>query len=142
MQRSAALAPLSRDHHVALEVALRLRRATAGDVEAATTRFADFWAGHGERHFEIEEALILPALPPGDPEWDASVERVRDDHADIRARAAALRHDDVQAANALGERLHAHVRFEERTQFGLLEAALPEDRLVALGEAVEAAERV
>jgi Hemerythrin HHE cation binding domain len=141
MKRSDALAPLSRDHHVALEAALRLRRATPSDVPLAAARFFAFWSSRGARHFEIEEELIFPALPAGDPDWDDAVARARAEHAEIRARADALGPDDLDAAHELGELLGGHVRFEERVLFGLLERALEEDRLVALGAAVEAAER-
>lgn len=141
MKRSDALAPLSRDHHVALETALRLRRATHADVSAATARFAAFWQQAGARHFEIEETIILPARPEGDAEWDAATARVRAEHAEIITRAEALDATDVGAARELGERMTAHVRFEERVLFGLLERALDDDALAALGAAVEAAER-
>jgi hypothetical protein len=139
MKRSEALAPLSRDHHVALGAALRLRRATAADVRRATTLFGEFWRHDGARHFEIEEELILPALPRGDAEWDAAVVRVLAEHTDILARAQALDGTDVEAAHELGERLQAHVRFEERVLFPLLEARAEPDALVALGEAVASA---
>ena len=139
MQRSEALAPLSRDHHQALETALRLRRATDETVDAALARLNAFWVGVGRRHFEIEEELLLPVL--SDERWTAMAERVRAEHADIRARAAALEHEPaVEAARELGERLNAHVRFEERELFAHLEAALDATELERLGRAVEAAE--
>ena len=139
MKRSEALAPLSRDHHVALGAALRLRRATADDLRRATAQFGEFWRHDGARHFEIEEELILPALPPGDAEWDAAVARVLAEHADILARARALDGADVDAANELGERLHAHVRYEERVLFTLLEERADAAALEALGAAVASA---
>ena len=129
MKRSEALAPLSRDHHVALETALRLRRATASDVKLAAARFSAFWQRSGARHFDVEEELILPAHPDGDPGWDAAAQRVRAEHADISARAQALDDTDVGAARALGELLAAHVRFEERVLFPMLERALDTERL-------------
>ena len=141
MKRSAALAPLSRDHHHALEVALRLRRAEPETVAAANEHFRAFFDAAGRRHFEIEERLILPALPTTDPDWAAGVERVLEDHAAIRAQADALHDapDPVAAARDLGERLHAHVRFEERTLFELLERRLAPEELERLGDAVERA---
>jgi hemerythrin-like domain-containing protein len=141
MKRSEALKPLSHDHHVTLEAALRLRRATEHNVALAGARFAAFWHRAGERHFEIEEKLILPALEGRDPAWRDAVQRVQVDHADIRARVLALDGTDVDAAHILGERLHAHVRFEERVLFPLLERALDEAELAELGERVRAAER-
>lgn len=138
MKRSDALAPLSRDHHQALEVALRLRRATESDLDAARTRFEEFFEEHGRRHFEIEERLVLPAIE-GDEQWERMNERVLAEHDDIRRRSRAI--DSVAAANELGELLHGHVRFEEREQFEFLEGRLDGDRLEALGRAVaEAAE--
>jgi hypothetical protein len=139
VKRSEALAPLSRDHHQALETALRLRRATDDSLEAALARLDAFWTQVGQRLFEIEEELLLPAL--SGPEWAALSARVCDEHADIRRRAAALEQErTVAATRDLGERLDAHVRFEERELFAHLEAALDAAGLDRLGRAVEAAE--
>lgn len=143
MKRSAALAALSRDHQHALDAALRLRRADAASVEAAIERFRSFFADEGRRHFEIEEQLILPALPANDSEWGPGRERVLADHEAIRRQAAELAsaQDLVVAARTLGEQLHAHVRFEERTLFEILERRLPAQRLDRLGTLVADAER-
>ena len=137
MKRSEALVPLGHDHHVALEAALRLRRATADDLGPAVERFREFWAEHERRrHFEIEEELLLPALAD-DPEWDEMAARIRGEHAQIRSAAAGL--DSVEAANALGELLHDHVRFEERRVFEYLEERLDAERLAELGARIRAA---
>jgi hypothetical protein len=138
VKRSAALAPLSRDHHHALAAALRLRRADEESAAAAVAAFGEFWRSAGARHFEIEEELILPALSTGD-DWARAVARVRSDHAAIRERAANLG-DDARAARELGEILNDHVRFEERELFVLLEQRLPSDELARLGREVEEAE--
>jgi hypothetical protein len=144
VRRSAALAPLSRDHHHALDAARRLRHAEGADVAAAVAHFLAFFRADGERHFAIEEAHLLGALPSEDAEWAAAVERVRSDHAEIRAgaRALAAAGDAPGAAEvrALGTRLHDHVRFEERHLFALLEERLGADELDALGRRVLAAE--
>ena len=138
MKRSAALAPLSRDHHHALDAALRLRRADAGTLAEAVASFQAFFESRGSRHFEIEEELLLPALPASDPEWSAMCERVLAEHADLRRRGAEVA--DVEAAHALGERLNDHVRFEERELFELLEARLEPAELERLAREVERAE--
>lgn len=140
MKRSEALAALSRDHHHALDAALRLRRACADDLDAAVSHLQAFWEPEGRRHFEIEEELILPALPESDDEWREATARIRDEHARIRARVAALPGEGVDAAHELGELLRDHVRYEERHLFALLEERLPEDDLARLGAAVERAE--
>jgi hypothetical protein len=141
MKRSPELAPLSRDHHVALEVALRLRRATTATLAQAVNRFLDFWDRQGEHHFVVEEGVVLTALPADDAEWAAATRRVRDEHAEIRSRASALRGDPVlDAAHGLGALLSAHVRYEERELFPLLERRLSDEALAALGRAVIDAE--
>ncbi|MBI5106405.1 MAG: hemerythrin domain-containing protein [Solirubrobacterales bacterium] len=131
MRREAALQPLSRDHHVALEVALRLRRDEAGAAE----RFLLFWQDAGRHHFHVEEDLIFPVLDDGAEE----VQRAVREHAAIRRRAHQLAHGDAVDTIALGELLNEHVRFEERVLFGLVEEALDAAGLEALGAAVEAA---
>jgi hemerythrin-like domain-containing protein len=141
MKRSAALAPLSRDHQHALDAALRLRRADDAGVAAAVAHFLDFFAREGRRHFAIEEELLLPALPRDDAEWAPCITRIREDHTAVRAAADAPPEGDATAARALGERLAAHVRFEERTAFEILERRLSDDELERLGAAVDAAER-
>jgi hypothetical protein len=47
MKRNEALQQLSRDHHRALEVALKLRRATDAEADAVRDRFLEFWREHG-----------------------------------------------------------------------------------------------
>jgi hemerythrin-like domain-containing protein len=145
MQRSAALAPLSRDHQHALDAALRLRRAEADTLADALAHFQRFFEREGRRHFAIEERLLLPALAADDAEWARGVRRVRADHDAIRSAAVALA--DAKAAGAtlaaarsLGERLGDHVRFEESVLFELLERRLAPSELDRLGAALAAAE--
>ena len=144
MKRSAALTALSRDHHHALQAALALRRAGTGDLEAAIAQLQAFWEPRGRRHFEIEEQLVLPALPQTDADWREATARVRDEHARIRAAVDRVSPGGggaaLEAAHGLGQLLQDHVRFEERHLFGLLETRLPERDLARLGEAVERAE--
>jgi hypothetical protein len=141
VKRSDALAPLSRDHHHALAVALRLRRATPETADEAASRFLGFWRQDGERHFEIEEQVLLAVVADEVPGGDGLAARVRREHADIRARAAGLGAGEraAEALQDLGRRLDDHVRFEERELFAELEAALPVARLAAIGAAVDAA---
>jgi hypothetical protein len=141
MKRSDALSPLSRDHQRALYAALRLRRAHPATLNDAVEQFLRFFDDEGQRHFEIEEEFLLPALPSDDGDWAAGVARVREDHEAIRAAAEQLRTaPSLESAVATGERLNDHVRFEERTLFMILEARLDSRRLAALGQAIAAAE--
>lgn len=129
MKRSEALAPLSRDHHQALMVAMLLRRG----ADDAHERFAEFWARYGDEHFAIEESLLTADLLPDDEQWRRFVERMWSEHGDLRERA--LQVPDAE----LGERLAAHVRFEDREMFTWVEERLDDEALQALGRAVAAA---
>ncbi len=143
MKRSAALQRLSRDHHRALEVALKLRRASEDDAGRVSGEFLDFWREHGALHFRIEEDVMLPAFARhGDP-TDPRVVRVLTDHVEIRRRAADLEQVSTTDAelNALGEMLNDHVRHEERVLFPLIEARLPEAELGELAQRIDEAER-
>ena len=135
MKRSAALIPLSHDHQHALDAALRLRRADPATVSGAVSHFLDFFEAEGRRHFEIEEDVLVPALPADDPAWSAGVSRLLDDHAALRAMAGEVEAapQSVELARGLGERLNAHVRFEERELFVMLEERLPASELERIG---------
>jgi hemerythrin-like domain-containing protein len=142
MKRSAALASLSRDHHQALVVAQRLRRATDATAADARAAFLAFWTDHGRLHFRHEEELLFPAYAGhGDPH-DPVVLRALGDHAMIRHRAdslAAAASADPATLALLGAELAAHVRLEEREVFPLIERVMPERELDALARALDAA---
>jgi hypothetical protein len=143
MKRDPSLVTLSRDHHQALSVAQKLRRATADTAQEARSAFADYWEEHGRAHFRLEEEILLPAYAAhGDPHHPL-VARALCDHVAIRARAEALAVDeapDPATLRELGEGLADHVRLEERELFGLIEAALPAAKLAAVAAALEHAE--
>lgn len=142
MKRSTALQPLSRDHHQALYAALRLRRATDADAGEAIDAFIAFWRGHGRRHFQIEEEVLLPGfVAAGGDAHDARVAAVLTDHVAIRARARQLDPSaPITALSELGERLTAHVRLEEDELFPLIEETLSPEALASLGQELEQAE--
>ncbi|MGZ6564224.1 MAG: hemerythrin domain-containing protein [Solirubrobacteraceae bacterium] len=140
MKRSDALAQLSRDHHHGLVVAQRLNRATETTVVAARDAFLTFWDQEGHDHFRIEEDVLLPAFARHHPPTDDAIVRVLTDHVDLRRRAADLATNPSpkpEDLHALGGRLHAHIRHEERILFPLIEAAMPENELIELAAAVE-----
>jgi hypothetical protein len=140
MRRHPALAPLSRDHHVALYVALRLRRAEPETASEARRALLAFWReGGGAAHFEAEEAVLLPAI-----EGHAQGPTIVAQHDDLRGRIAAIEDGDCPepaVLHELGTRLTDHVRFEERELFPLLEQSLDEQTLVRVAAATEEYER-
>ncbi len=145
MKRSAELKPLSHDHHQALFVAMQLKRASPEDGPFAFQAFADFVRETGDRHFRIEEEILLPAWLAGvgaAAEPAALAARVAAEHLEIRARARRLAAagpapDELRE---LGDLLERHVRFEERELFPLIEDALDETAIRDLGLEIAAAE--
>jgi hemerythrin-like domain-containing protein len=142
VRRDTALRPLSRDHHKALYVAQRLRRADEGDVQAVADEFLTFWKEHGSRHFRIEEEVLLPAYARFADVSNDAVVRVLVEHVEIRRRADELEEAERETSRLreLGSLMEGHVRHEERVLFPMIEEALPEDALAELAARVEAAE--
>jgi hemerythrin-like domain-containing protein len=140
VKRSNELAVLSREHHVALELGLRLQRATDADVETVTQEALQFWREEGREHFRLEEELLLPAFARHAGADDEDVVRVLVAHVDIRRRIGDLEAGPaVEDLHVLGERLRDHVRHEERTLFARIEAALSPQELSAVGSALQLA---
>src|SRR4051812_512336 len=123
MKRDPALVTLSHDHHQALFVAQKLRRANADTADDARAAFIAYWTDHGREHFRLEEEVLFPAYAgQGDPH-NPLVACALCDHAEIRNRAqtiAAETTTPTEVLNALGIRLAAHVRLEERELFPLI----------------------
>jgi iron-sulfur cluster repair protein YtfE (RIC family) len=133
MKRHPALEQLSRDHHRALVVAARLKRASATDAEQVRQSFLDYWEAEGRLHFREEEEILLPTLARFASPEEPIVARVLIDHVRIRAAAAELAGGvDLPALRGLGTELEQHVRRQERQLFPLIEQALPEPELIAL----------
>jgi hemerythrin-like domain-containing protein len=143
MKRHPALEALSRDHHQALAVAQRLRRAGADEAGEAQAAFLEFWRTEAELHFRVEEELLLPRFAAVGGADTAAVGRVLIDHAEIRLRALRLQGGPASAGvlKELGELLAEHVRLEERGLFPAIERSLDDDQLRRLAADVMAAER-
>jgi hypothetical protein len=140
MKRSEPLRSLSRDHHRALSVAQRMR--TADDRAEVAEAFLEFWKGHGEPHFRVEEEVLLPCWGLlGTVDREAAAQ-LSSEHLRIRTAAMAL---DVgryplDRIGEFGIELAAHIRFEERELFPMIEEDLGAQRLDRLAAVVAAAE--
>jgi hypothetical protein len=146
LKRHDALAPLSRDHHFALIYALALRRAgeaplRAGRGAVATAEsFLSFYEEELLGHMADEEEALLPLAGDAAPDDTA---RLLSEHEAIREGAAFLRQaleegaDPREFMRGVGDRLHDHVRFEERVYFETLQLRLPEERLAAVGRTID-----
>jgi DUF438 domain-containing protein len=144
VKRHEALEQLSRDHHQALFQAMRLKRAGEEDAGEVLGDFLDFWFGVGHLHFRAEEEVLLPAYSAYGDASRQEVVRVLVDHVEIRREAHELgamkEEPPPERLHALGERLDAHVRHEERVLLPLIEEALPDDELARVARGVDEVE--
>jgi mannose-6-phosphate isomerase-like protein (cupin superfamily) len=143
MPRHPALIPLSHDHHHGLVVARRLRRAASEDERRrAADAFVRFVEGEGGDHFRQEEDTLFPLVVASLDEPPELVERATLDHLHLRTAAVRLRRTrdspGAEALRALGDRLDAHIRLEERELFPLAERVVPESELASLNFAERA----
>lgn len=126
MKRSVILQPLSREHHTALVLANACERAAqTGDaalVRLACQRATLALSNDLDPHFNIEEQTLLPLLQ--NPETQVLVQRTLSDHRQLRGLLDGLLQNDSEALNNFGKCLAAHVRFEERELFPVLESLL------------------
>jgi hemerythrin-like domain-containing protein len=128
VKRAEALQPLSREHHQALHMAKRLRDQPPEEV---VDDFTLFWKDQGIEHFRLEEEVLVPAS--GLPDDHEMVRRLMREHREITAMAEAVGPGSKnESIRLLGEALTAHVRFEERELFPLIESTLDESELSAL----------
>ena len=145
MKRHASLIPLSHDHHDTLVIAQGLVRGrpTAPrsdwptDRRAQADRLGAFFESTLQPHFAAEEAEVFPLAERLLPDHADLVKALRKDHADLRAEILALpaRSDAELAVRlpALGARLEAHVRSEERVLFEAVQKAAAPAELERLG---------
>lgn len=132
MKRHPALTGLSREHHAALVLANRARRAAA-DPQLASELLATLcmrWTAEIEPHFQQEEQTLLPMLEAAGE--GTACARTRAEHDQLRQLAAQLLAGEAQALPDWGAALEQHVRFEERELFPLAEQSLTDVQLAVL----------
>lgn len=142
MQRSTHLEPLSHDHFEGLLVARRVRAGLARKAppEVIAPYVAHFWKHYLSRHFEQEEALLLPLLDRIGA--GALGERMVREHRSLEELVTALDEVGPERASTLGTfaaTLRDHIRFEERELFPELERRAAEADLVQVGQQLDAA---
>lgn len=142
MKRSEMLTTLSHDHHQALRMGQLLRRADAENAAETKDAFARFWELY-LGHVRIEEEILFPKYGEFVGAGDAMVGEALEDHELARAFAEQILSSEqppVEVMHELGEKLTAHVRFEERELFPAIEEAIPEDQQAELLKALDHAD--
>lgn len=139
MIRHPALHPLSRDHHQALAIALKLVRSNADTAADVQDGFLRYWLSHGREHLRAEEETLLPTFAEHADPSHPLIARVLLDHLLIRRYAARIERkpeEPIWALRELGALLSDHVRLEERELFPLVEDRVPPSELARLAEAL------
>ena len=148
-RRHDSLIPLSREHHSALVMALRIDREIPDGDEAGVRGVYDvliaFWAQGLLPHFRAETECLLARLVRHVDVDDELVRRTERDHLGMAALVARMRDtDDLQARRELllefAKTIRAHIRWEEDVLFAETERLLTAPEIAALG--AEVAERV
>lgn len=147
MKRANQLQPLSRQHHLGLNIA-RHAKECPNDHAAITMHWSALTAYLSDmhEHFHIEDTLIANALLPY-KETQSEVASVLDtlekQHKSLyefmaNAKASTEAKDSknsevtVVEVKELGTLLYDHIRFEERELFPIVERYLTEEELDAI----------
>jgi hemerythrin-like domain-containing protein len=138
MKRHSALVSLSRDHHQSLVLAQRLRRGTDDTLADIAGMFLAHWQAEEQRHFRLEEEILLPAFAKHFPPHHPAILRTLVEHAVIRRDAVQLTvAPTLEVLRLIGVRLADHINFEEQELFPLIETALTEAELRTLGDRID-----
>lgn len=143
MLRDKNLIPLSRQHHHALALCVRLDRAVQSgevDLEAWQAEIQQQFESEIAVHFAAEEEVLFPTATQF-PDLQTLVQELLAEHAVLRnyfARAAARDLDAQNLAN-FGKKLAQHIRREEHQLFECIQPLLGSQELGALGAALDEA---
>jgi iron-sulfur cluster repair protein YtfE (RIC family) len=124
VKRLPELQGISREHHDGLLLCWKIRAGTAKGVAPARIRryCRRFLRERLKPHYTIEEAVLFPVLGMGHP----GVRKAMAEHRRLQ-RLINGRTDATLAISMIEEELEAHIRFEERQLFNIIqEAATPE----------------
>lgn len=129
VKRHEALKNLSREHHQGLLLCWHIKEGLKKKVDPLRIRsYADFvWENHLKMHFETEEKFLFPILE----EENELIKRAQYEHRKLES----LFNSEGQILKILEhikEELEAHIRFEERVLFNLIQEKATEDQLRVL----------
>jgi hemerythrin-like domain-containing protein len=135
IKRSKHIAGLSREHHFSLLFCWKIKQGLKAGIEPERIcQYVNyFWNKNLSVHFAEEETILFVASS------DQQVARALEEHKLISAAIEALApasEDIQQRLSEVADLVKAHVRFEERELFPLLESKLSESQLMEMGSAL------
>ncbi|MBD3226297.1 MAG: hypothetical protein GF313_16330 [Caldithrix sp.] len=140
MKRSVHLQPLSREHHILLVNANRLKRGIVRQTEPAVLdQFWRFiWQYDIQPHFEREEQILLTGVSALAD--SAPVQVLHNDHESLRQEAKNLLAHQPATWQMLKDfvlKLIAHIRHEERVLFPFIEGNCSDTVLTDIGNQLQ-----
>lgn len=144
MSRDARLARLSRDHHHALTLALRIQRELASAELAGVPGLARdvlrYWDEALTPHLAVEARVLLPLLAARQDGGLALAGRAQREQRELADLAAEVRSTEVAARGEtlkrFGAALSAHIRWEERELMEWAQSHLDQAGLDGVAQAV------
>src|SRR3981081_1126165 len=138
MLRDPTLIQLSRQHHNALALCVRLERAlqaAAVDLSSWQLEVHQLYANEVQFHFAAEEKVIFPASRRF-PELAALVEELSGEHGRLRkyfihAEQGTMNQGELEMFAKL---LSGHIRKEERQLFEAMQQSMRPEELKSLGD--------
>jgi hemerythrin-like domain-containing protein len=129
VRRHTALQGWSREHHDTLMFCLKIRQGLARHVEPARISAYLIWTWENsiQTHFRSEEEELFPLIGTNHP----MVRRALKEHEKIEMLFLKTPHDD-ETIQLLERSLEAHIRFEERELFELMQEDLSQEVLNAV----------
>jgi len=130
LKRHKALQNLSREHHDSLVFVLRLQKGVANksSIKEMEDYIQWYWEVHLKAHLEIEENHLFPMLSKN----EISVEKVYQEHEQIK-KIIRQQPKSKESITNLFQVLKAHIRFEERELFMLIQDKLSNQELAEFG---------
>lgn len=134
MKRHIALITLSSDHQNGLAVANKLKysyKPTSSEIpppspEQLKELLLKFFREHLGQHFKTEEKILAPNFPENE-----MMQRMLNEHVILNKMISEI--ESIPAGkdtlNDFGKMLEAHIRFEERELFPMIEKNLSEEQL-------------
>lgn len=151
IKRHSALLSLSRDHHLALQLARAIQSGVSPNLRAELPKGTQALRDHVcrvfaeeiEKHFAAEESVVMPAVKGHDEGLDEICKEILAQHRAMRAlveQAADTKLDEASTLSLLdrfGQLLESHVRTEERSFYQRIQEVLDEKSLEAIAANLE-----
>lgn len=134
MKRTSELRNLSSDHHRALVIAKRAKKAKPDSAFCETwLEIEQYYSRELENHLRAEEAHIVPGLEKLG-KYDL-VNQLNKEHKEIRNHFQPKSSRSFNALIRFGKLLEQHVRFEDRELFNVVQESFTQDMLASIKDA-------